>query len=83
MPDHKADIKRLEKKISSISKALANLNSADDLRKLIVEWRRPGFTTPAELLFLGGIVDAMAEQVAVLEGLKKTLIAGSKAVNVG
>jgi hypothetical protein len=80
MPDHKIDIKRLEKKVTSISDALAKLGNADDFRKLILEWRRPGWTTPAEFILVSGIVDSLAAQTAALGKLKNDLIKGSKAV---
>lgn len=80
---HKIDIKKLEKKITSLSKALANLNSAADFRKLIQEWRRPGWTTPAEFLLVSGILDSMAGQIHALATLKGDLIKGSKAVTRG
>jgi hypothetical protein len=77
---HKAEIERLEKKMSSISNALAKLGSAEDFRKLILEWRRPGWTTPAELIFVSAIVDSMAANIETLGNLKRELIKGSKAV---
>lgn len=76
----RTDIKALEKKVTSVSNALAKLNNADDFKKLILEWRRPGWTTPAELIFVSGIVDSMALQVDVLGQLKNSLIKGSRAV---
>ena len=79
MPN-KVDIKVLEKKVTSISNALAKLSSADDFRKLILEWRRPGWTTPAEFIFVSAILDSMAAHVAALTNLKGNLIKGSKAV---
>ena len=81
MPNgHKIDIKRLEKKVTSISDALAKLSSAEDFRKLILEWRRPGWTTPAEFIFVSAIVDSMAAHAGALAKLKGDLIKGSKAV---
>lgn len=74
------DIKKLEKKVSSISDALAKLNSAADFRKLILEWRRPGWTTPAELIFASAILDAMADEIGAAGRLKTNLMRGSKAV---
>lgn len=80
---HKVEIKGLEKKMSSISNALAKLGSAEDLRKLILEWRRPGWTTPAEFIFVSAIVDSMAANVETLGNLKRELLRGSKAVTAG
>jgi hypothetical protein len=80
---HQIDIKQLEKKVTSISNLLAKLNSAEDFRKLILEWRRPGWTTPAEFLLVSGIVDSMAGHIQVLTKLKGDLLKGSKAVTKG
>ena len=51
-----------------------------DFRKLILEWRRPGWTTPAEFIFVSAIVDSLAAHTAALTKLKGDLIKGSKAV---
>ena len=81
MPDrHKRDIKTLEKKVTSISNALSKLGNAEDFRKLVLEWRRPGWTTPAEFIFVSAILDSMTAAVAALATLKGDLIKGSKAV---
>jgi hypothetical protein len=81
MPNgHKIDIRKLEKKVTSVSNALAKLSSAEDFRKLIIEWRRPGWTTPAEFIFVSAIVDSLAAHTAALTKLKGELIRGSKAV---
>lgn len=79
---HKGDIKALEKKVTSISNALSKLSSAEDFRKLILEWRRPGWTTPAEFIFVSAILDSMAANTTALAKLKGDLIKGSKAVTV-
>lgn len=78
--DHKKEIARIEKQISSLSDALAKLSSAEDFRKLILEWRQPGKTTPAEFIFASAILDSMAAHTAALTNLKSGLIKGSKAV---
>jgi hypothetical protein len=80
---HKIDIKRLEKKVTDLSDALAKLGSKDDFKKLILILRRPGWTTPAEFIFASGIVDSMTAQVNALAKLKGELLKGSDAVGVG
>ena len=67
---------RLEKKVTDVSKALAHLSSGDDLRKLILLIRKPGWTTPAEFAFAFGIADAMLAQVQVLGDLRTALVRG-------
>jgi hypothetical protein len=74
------DKSKLEKQISALSDALANLNSADDLRKLILLIKNPGWTTPAEFLFALGLVNSMLSQVRVLDEMKTVLLRGSNAV---
>ncbi len=84
MPNgHKIYLKKLEKKATSLSDALGDLGNSEDFRRLILEWRRPGWTTPAELIFVTGILDAMSAHTAALNGLKGALTKGSKAVTVG
>ncbi len=73
---------RLEKQISALSDALANLNSADDLKKLILLIRKPGWTTPAEFTFASGLVDSMLVQAKALTQMKETLLRGSDAVSL-
>jgi hypothetical protein len=72
---------KLEKRISALSDALANLNSSEDLRKLILLIRRPGWTTPAEFVFALGVVDSMITQTKVLTQMKETLLQGSELVS--
>jgi hypothetical protein len=77
------DKEKLEKRVTALSDALANLNSADDLRKLILLIRKPGWTTPAEFTFALGLVDSMLAQTKVLGQMKDTLLKGSNAVGIG
>lgn len=80
MPRH--DIPGLEKKITDLSKALANLSSEDDLRELIRIIRKPGWTTPAEFILVSGMVDTMAAQVKALSQMKDVLLKGSSKVAI-
>lgn len=80
MPRH--NIPGLEKKITDLSKALANLSSEDDLRELIRIIRKPGWTTPAEFILVSGMVDTMAAQVKALSQMKDVLLKGSSKVAI-
>jgi hypothetical protein len=80
---HKVDLKKLEKRATALSDALSELGNPEDFRRLILEWRRPGWTTPAELIFVTGILESMSAHTAALNGLKGTLLNGSKAVTAG
>lgn len=77
-----ARIERLDKKITALSKALANLGSAEDLRELILLIRKPGWTTPAEYALVTATVDAMLGYTRVLTRQKAALLKGSKAVGL-
>ncbi|MEW6125883.1 MAG: hypothetical protein AB1757_02370 [Acidobacteriota bacterium] len=84
MPNgHRIDIKRLEKKVTDLSDALAKLSSKEDFKKLILILRRPGWTTPAEYIFASSIVEAMTAQAKALDKLKGDLLKGSDAVGRG
>ena len=76
----KAAINALDKKVTSISNALAKLSIQDAFKKLILEWRRPGWTTPAELIFVSAILNLLETNISALTQLKSDLIKGSKAV---
>lgn len=80
MPDH--DIPGLGKKINALSKALANLNSGDDLKELLRIIRFKGWTTPAEFTLVSSIVDSMTAQAAALTQLKRELLRGSRQVGI-
>lgn len=80
MPN-KTDIVRLEKQITALSDALAKLNTPDDWKRLILILRRPGWTTPAELIFVSAILQGMQAQAAALAGIKTQLLKGSEAVS--
>jgi hypothetical protein len=77
----RVDHKRLEKKITDVSKALANLNSADDLRKLILLIKKPGWTTPAEFIFALGVAETLLAQAKVVAATTDLLLKGSRAVS--
>ena len=79
MPD-KAELRRLEKRITALSSALAQLGRGTDLRKLIMVIRKPGWTTPAELRFANALIDGMLGQTAALAASKSALLQASAAV---
>jgi len=79
---HEKEIKRLEKQVTELSDALAHLASSEDLKHLLLILRRPGWTTPAELIFTSAIVGSLQAQGAGLISLKTQLVKGSEAVIV-
>jgi hypothetical protein len=80
MPNHRVDLKRLEKSITALSDALAHLGRGTSLRELILIIKRPGWTTPAEFAFASSIVENMTSQVATLERLQADLLKASQMV---
>lgn len=77
---HKIDIEKLDKKVDVISDLLAKLGDEDDLRRLIQEWRRPGWTTPAEFLLVSAALDNFTHLAKGLLNMKQDLMEGAKAV---
>ena len=81
----KIDLDRLDKKITALSKALANLGKGTDGKELLLIIRKPGWTSIAELGFTNAMLDTAAIQLRALEttmaGLKNAAAkVGGKAV---
>jgi hypothetical protein len=70
----------IEKKISALSDALAHLGKGTSLRDLILIIKQPGWTTPAELAFAVGMLDAMSVHAKALDTLGKQLVKAGKLV---
>ena len=80
MSQHDAQIRDLDKKVTALSDALAHLGKGTTMQELLLIIRRPGYTTPAELLFTTAIVDALQTHVNAINQLGNNLMAGAKAV---
>lgn len=80
MSEHELDIQTLEKKVTALSDALAHLGKGTTMQELLRIIRSPGYTTPAELLFTGALVEAMHAQVSLVSQLGHSLLSGAKAV---
>jgi hypothetical protein len=74
------DIQGLEKQVTALSDALAHLATPDDWKKLLIIIRRPGWTTPAELVFASAIINSLQSHTKALAELKIQLMKGSEAV---
>lgn len=77
---HKIDIKNLEKRMTDLSDALAHLNNAEDWKRLILILHHPGFTTPAEFIFISSLVDSMRAQADALSKQQGALLKGCEAI---
>ncbi len=71
----------LDKQITALSDALANLGKGTDLKELLRIIRFPGWTTPAELLFTTAALESMQAQVALLTRQSAALLAAGKQVS--
>ena len=71
----------LDKQITALSDALAQLGRGTDLRELLRIIRFPGWTTPAEMLFTTAILESMQAQVALLSRQGAALLAAGKQVS--
>lgn len=67
-------MKMLEKKAMFVCDAMAKLGDREDFETLIKMWRKPWFTTPAEIAFINGMLDGMKGQVEVMTQLRQDLV---------
>jgi hypothetical protein len=73
-------IEKLARQVHALSDALVGVGKVEDLKELILRMRKPGWTTPAEVLFVGGIIDSMRTQINALGDLRGALLKGSRNV---
>ena len=77
---HELAIVRLQKQVTDLSNALANLITDDDLRHLIQIIKGPGWTTPTEFAYAIALLKAMQFQVNAIVTLRSQLVQGSQQV---
>jgi hypothetical protein len=75
-------IAMIDKKITALSDALANLGKGTDMKELIRIIRFPGWTTPAEAWLVMGALDALTAQANQLAKFQTALVAAAKKVAV-
>ena len=66
----KPDLAKLAKRVSALSNVLAKLGKGTDAQDLLIIIRKPGWTTPAELMFTNAMLDTVELQV---QGLQATM----------
>lgn len=76
-------IHQLEEKITALSDALAHLGRGTSLTELLRIIRFPGWTTPAEVAFLGAALEQMLQQVVALEQYQAAVLDASRKVSHG
>ena len=80
MPKH--DTTHLEAKIKDLPGAFKSVGDDSDLIEMLKLFHRPGWTTPAEFLYVDSIVESLQEQARNVLTLRKALLAGSREVQV-
>jgi hypothetical protein len=78
MPKH--DITQLERNTQRIVQLLGKLANDNTWTELIKEYRRPGWTTPAEFRAILGHTEAVLGSLKVIELQRKALIESSTQV---
>jgi hypothetical protein len=76
---HTKQLQQLARGITALDKALQKRDRAA-LLALLKVIKRPGWTTPAELIMALGMVESLVTQVAAFNQLSAALIKGSRAV---
>jgi len=76
----KKDTSNLVKRINAVKKQAADFPVDADMNELLKIIHRPGWTTPAELLFVLAGLEALEAQLQAIGGLSESLLAASRAV---
>jgi hypothetical protein len=72
----------LERGISQLDQSFDGLGEDEGLSELLKIIHRPGWTSVAELVFVGGLVEVMQAQVDLLVRTRDLLLSGSREVGV-
>jgi hypothetical protein len=78
--EHRINVEMLEKRVVALTDAIINLGKTEDLERLSINLRRPGWTTPAEFAFALGMVESLHAQVNTLTLLRRDLLKASDLV---
>lgn len=65
--DHKAEIDVLSPEVTLLSTSLFTLSNVENLKRLFVLIRMPGWTTLVEIIFATAIIDSMMAQVVSIQ----------------
>ena len=74
------DVAHLEARVRDLHQTMARLAQDQDLQELLFLIRRPGWTTPAELALVSGLVDMLHAQARSITQMKEVLMTGSRMV---
>jgi len=76
----KNHLTKLETHIRSLKSAHSAFGNTDDWDEMQILIHRPGWTTPAEQLFVVATLESILEQTKQLNALREGLLAGARAV---
>jgi len=76
----KNHLAKLETHIRSLKSAHTAFGNIDDWDELQILIHRPGWTTPAEQLFVAATLESILEQTKQLNTLREGLLASARAV---
>lgn len=75
-----AHVDRIEKNLKTLMKTVPDVLRVDHLEEMLVLIRHPGFTTPAELAVVQGLLETTQALVHQIGRLNETLLAGSRQI---
>jgi hypothetical protein len=76
----KHDVAGLEERIKVLVSELSGLATKAEFEEMIKLIWEKGHTTPAEAMFVHGVVDSMLAQTRMMAGLKQTLLTGNREI---
>ena len=76
----KRELEHLERQIHELHAVTKALAEGEDYATMLRVIWKPGFTTPAEILVILGMVEAMTQQTRTLTSLRSALLAGMERV---
>ncbi len=76
------DLKHFETRIKDMCDSLSGAADRKGFDEFLTIIHKPGFTTPAEVALLRGIVDSMNEQTRTLVALRQVLLSGASKVEL-
>jgi hypothetical protein len=80
-PQHRHDIKALDKQVADLITGIKHLARTEDLEELRAKvFPRPGWTTPAEFLLVSAAVTALLAQVNAAAALKQHVAEASRTI---
>jgi hypothetical protein len=79
---HQHELTRFENNVKELHGHLTHLADTAGFDEFVSIIHRPGFTTPAETLLFGAVVDSMLQHSQTLLGLKQALLSAAAKVEL-